>query len=238
MTTLGKSLMRTPVLVLGVCVGLSSCARAQTRIVEMPRVDQELSGNRGVIQGQVPSASAAAPKTRQVIMTDVELMTGKEMSRGWKRSWKPVKGQVSANGRYVAPENAPAAAAQGTSPKIIAETTEPISQTYARTPVTLQAPAYQPPAVEEAESDLPAIQPVAPAADEAAPAKTYTVQKGDTLEKIAQKFYGSSRRWPKIYKANKDTLKNPNRLHVGQTLTIPTLASEPTQRASASDTIK
>jgi nucleoid-associated protein YgaU len=50
----------------------------------------------------------------------------------------------------------------------------------------------------------------------------YTVQKGDTLQKISQKFYGTTKKWMKLYDANKDVLKSPNRVIPGQVLNIPT----------------
>lgn len=49
----------------------------------------------------------------------------------------------------------------------------------------------------------------------------YTVQKGDTLQKISHKFYGTTKRWNKIYEANKDVLKSPNKIYPGQTINIP-----------------
>jgi nucleoid-associated protein YgaU len=49
----------------------------------------------------------------------------------------------------------------------------------------------------------------------------YTVKKGDTLEKIAQRYYGTSRAWKRILEANKGTLKSPDKIYVGQVLTIP-----------------
>ncbi|GEM_PF-7107288 len=51
--------------------------------------------------------------------------------------------------------------------------------------------------------------------------KTYTVVKGDSLWKIAEKFYGTPLKWPLIYKANKNEIKNPNRIYPGQKLIIP-----------------
>lgn len=59
-------------------------------------------------------------------------------------------------------------------------------------------------------------------ANTAKTAKTvyYTVQAGDTLSKIAKRFYGRSEDWRKIYAANKDIIKNPNLIRVGQVLTI------------------
>ena len=49
----------------------------------------------------------------------------------------------------------------------------------------------------------------------------YTVAKGDTLWGIAQKTLGSGAKWSEIYEANKDTVKDPNMIYVGQKLTIP-----------------
>lgn len=49
---------------------------------------------------------------------------------------------------------------------------------------------------------------------------TYTVVKGDTLWKIAKKFYGDGSFWQKIYEDNKSVISNPNRIYAGQVLTI------------------
>ncbi|MDD5130610.1 MAG: LysM peptidoglycan-binding domain-containing protein [Candidatus Omnitrophica bacterium] len=49
----------------------------------------------------------------------------------------------------------------------------------------------------------------------------YTVAKNDTLQKISKKFYGTTKKWMKIYEANKDTLRGPDKLYPGQTLNIP-----------------
>ena len=57
----------------------------------------------------------------------------------------------------------------------------------------------------------------------AAPAagQTYTVVGGDTLSKIAKKFYGNANAWNTIFQANKDQIKNPDMIHPGQVLKIP-----------------
>ncbi|MBA3633811.1 MAG: LysM peptidoglycan-binding domain-containing protein [Acidobacteria bacterium] len=47
---------------------------------------------------------------------------------------------------------------------------------------------------------------------------TYTVQSGDTLSKIGQR-YGVG--WQKIYEANRDKLDDPDKIQPGQELTIP-----------------
>jgi len=69
--------------------------------------------------------------------------------------------------------------------------------------------------------------PAAPAA--AAPAgnsgtsagRTYTVQPGDTLSKIAKDYLGSSNAYMKIFEANKDQLSDPDKIKPGQVLQIP-----------------
>lgn len=49
----------------------------------------------------------------------------------------------------------------------------------------------------------------------------YTVAKNDTLQKISKKLYGTTKKWTKIYEANKDILSAPNKLYPGQILKIP-----------------
>ncbi len=51
--------------------------------------------------------------------------------------------------------------------------------------------------------------------------QTYVVQPGDTLSKIAQKYYGDPSLYNQIFEANKDVLKDPNKIFPGQKLKIP-----------------
>lgn len=51
--------------------------------------------------------------------------------------------------------------------------------------------------------------------------QSYVVRPGDTLASISRKFYHSSKRWKEILDANKKSIDNPEKLRVGQTLTIP-----------------
>ena len=51
--------------------------------------------------------------------------------------------------------------------------------------------------------------------------RIYTVQSGDTLSAISKQFYGDSRQYMKIFDANKDKLKDPNKIQPGQELIIP-----------------
>jgi len=54
-----------------------------------------------------------------------------------------------------------------------------------------------------------------------APERTYTVQKGDSLWKIAKQFYGKGSDWTRIHEANKDQITNPDLIQPGWTLRIP-----------------
>jgi len=49
----------------------------------------------------------------------------------------------------------------------------------------------------------------------------HEVKKGETLWKIAEQYYGDGNLYPKIFEANRDTLKDPNRINIGQKLRIP-----------------
>ena len=49
----------------------------------------------------------------------------------------------------------------------------------------------------------------------------HEVVKGDTLSKIAEKYYGDANLYPQIFEANKDILTNPNLIKIGQKLRIP-----------------
>lgn len=51
--------------------------------------------------------------------------------------------------------------------------------------------------------------------------KTYVVAKGDSLSKIAKREYGDANKWRVIFEANKDIIKNPDMIHPGQELKIP-----------------
>lgn len=102
----------------------------------------------------------------------------------------------------VAPTTAPAASKPGTTMKSAPEGfDDPIPSTKARA----------------------TKRPTKPVAGHAASphAKTYTVQRGDTLQKISQKMYGTTKSWQRIFDANKSKLKKPDMVVVGMVLQIP-----------------
>ena len=51
----------------------------------------------------------------------------------------------------------------------------------------------------------------------------YVVKSGDSLSKIAKQQYGDANAWKQIFEANKDILKDPDKIFPGQKLKIPPL---------------
>ena len=49
----------------------------------------------------------------------------------------------------------------------------------------------------------------------------YKVKAGDTLSDLAEWFYGSALKWPRIYQANRKVIVNPDYIYIGQKITIP-----------------
>ena len=101
---------------------------------------------------------------------------------------------VSEDGRTpnVASLNGPALRASGVLPALAAGETE--------TPVTSSEPT---------ESSEPQT------------GSTYTVQPGDCLWSISQRFYGTGTRWNVIYEANKSIIQKPSFIQIWQILEIP-----------------
>jgi nucleoid-associated protein YgaU len=61
----------------------------------------------------------------------------------------------------------------------------------------------------------------APATPPADLQRSYTVVSGDSLSKIAKREYGDANKWHAIFEANRDKLKDPDRIYPGQVLTLP-----------------
>lgn len=75
--------------------------------------------------------------------------------------------------------------------------------------------------VESGSSSTAASPAGTPAAKGSDAARTYVVQSGDSLSKIAKRFYGDASAWKRIFEANKDVVKNPDLIQPGWKLRIP-----------------
>jgi NitT/TauT family transport system substrate-binding protein len=85
------------------------------------------------------------------------------------------------------------------------------------------APIPQETAVQNNLKARPAREEARSASVPAAKSGQYTVETGDTLSYLALKYYGDQYKWEKIYEANKQAMKNPHSLYVGQKIIIPFL---------------
>jgi nucleoid-associated protein YgaU len=54
----------------------------------------------------------------------------------------------------------------------------------------------------------------------------YTIEEGDTLWNIAEKFYGDGNKYKHIVNANLEVIKNEDLIYPGQTIRIPDLRGE------------
>ena len=52
----------------------------------------------------------------------------------------------------------------------------------------------------------------------------YTIKKGDSLSKIAKVYYGNAMKYPVIFEANREVIKDPDLIYPGQVLRIPKIA--------------
>jgi len=139
------------------------------------RVDQDLTGNRGYIQGQAPYEEATERKTtRTTQIVEIELHPPIK----FEKARRAVSGEE-------AEETTGEKAAEGNKGYITQSITPEVAE----------------PGAENVEK--------------------YIVKKGDTLQKISQQFYSTTKKWNKIFEANKEKLKAPNKIYPGQVIDVP-----------------
>ncbi len=191
-----------------ICIYLVGCSGwiVRTSSSRQERVDQKVSGNRGFIFGQ-PTAPPKEPtfKDRKVFRFEIEMpnlrrkeKTESEVKKEEKQrpARKGKDQEVWGNRGYLVGGSGKKEIAAEPEEKatVVSKIKERISQIYKRERKPLT------------------------------PKKTYVAKKGDTLQKISRKFYGTTKKWPLLYKANKDRLKSPDKIYPGQVLLIPEAA--------------
>lgn len=131
MKRLGSMVVSTVVL------SLSGCARITSQVVEKPRVDQELQGNQGYLQGTAP-APATHKTTRRMVQTDIELPTLEELNP-WRKPKSTPESAASSKALALPSEPMPMESRPWREPM---EMEEPISATLPTRPMELEeAPA-------------------------------------------------------------------------------------------------
>lgn len=183
--------------VLGLGILFAGCAatkdvKFQAYIEDKPRVDQEIQGNFGYLMG-TPKAQALKKPTRQVIVMEFT----KESKQGEDVESTGASSTLNATSQVEPRSSSKNEPASDTSPKIVIPDmgTVPVS------------PAVGKEDVSKVPAEVTYVD--------------YKVEKDDTLQKIAKKFYDNYGKWIKIYNANKEILKNPDHLKPGMMLKIP-----------------
>lgn len=70
-------------------------------------------------------------------------------------------------------------------------------------------------------SEVRAEELIAPPLEKAITVKYYEIEKGDSLWKIADKFYGNGSKYKKILAENLEVIKDPDLIYPGQKIRIP-----------------
>lgn len=85
-------------------------------------------------------------------------------------------------------------------------------------------------APQDKDDDMPDFSDVQSGASSTAPAaevhETYEIKPGDSLSKIAKRVYGDAREWKRIFEANTDVIKDPDKIFPGQKIKIPAKETE------------
>lgn len=190
---------------------VSGCV-VRSYTTERDRVDQEIHGNRGFIMG-TPSAveePANVRKTRKIYNVEVEVPSLYRPSKEKKTGNKDK--ELYGNRGYLEGSMAPE--------KEVYVTKGGERQiTSTRLSGGMMDSTKMPQVVY---SDSPGYAGSEPMASDIGSEKQYyVVQNGDTLQKISEKFFGTTKKWKRIYNANKHVLKSPDRIRPGQKLVIP-----------------
>lgn len=70
-------------------------------------------------------------------------------------------------------------------------------------------------------SSAPAEPVAVESALEQANVEYYIIQKGDSLSKIAKKYYGNANDYPRLFEANREVIEDPDLIYPGQKIRIP-----------------
>ena len=74
---------------------------------------------------------------------------------------------------------------------------------------------------EQKAADFSGVTASVDSTEEIVGATSYTIEKGDTLSKIAKEQLGNSNAWKQIFEANRDVIDDPDRIFPGQVIKLP-----------------
>jgi nucleoid-associated protein YgaU len=209
-------------LVVGIAamVSLSGCL-VSYRDYRSDRTDLDINGNKGCLKGscekQERTPAYDLPNKRLTNVLEIELGNHKDRAAAPKET-ETVKSFDE--------EKSPVRQTKRATVTQVEETVDPTDEAYAN---DLQAAKAT--RLAQVSNTLKADEGIA-VKPETATVKTdaaacvgdiaeHTVEAGETLQKISQKYYGTTRYYPAIFETNKDILKTIDSVRAGQKLKIP-----------------
>ncbi len=185
------------VLCLTITVSACRTMQARTYVEDKERVDQEIDGNAGFLEGTPKSEDRSnLKKTRKVYVLEVIKTPPEDVEHSGVSSQKN-RTETSHSSEFNQPSKVLNHKSISTSSHSSSAKEQPLNNPTPAVPATVSS-----------EITLPT---------------QYEVQDNDTLQTISKKFYNSYSKWPKIYEANKDKISDPNRIRKGLMLTIPAI---------------
>lgn len=208
-----KRIILFSILICFMTSSITGCVkRVSVKTIEKQRIDQNTSsGNQGYLLGEKPPVEETKEKqtTRKIYQVTFEVPPYAE----WKnfRNEKTVDKELWGNRGYI----------YGGPQAISTSYEDEKEQESDEKEIVLPDEGYE--EDEEAVSERTIVQDYEDEEEDEEQVKfiTYKVKKGDTLQKISKKVYGTTKKWQKIYNFNKGTLKNPNKIYPGQKILIP-----------------
>ena len=182
---------------------------AKTYVMTKDRVGLDQgSGNGGCIMGKCAPQPAPTKTTRKIYVL--------EITKPVPESEVKKIEEVAVNAIADTSDTSATPAAEPTASAPAADNSQPAATPGVNVPVVGELPGSTTGSEEAETTSVPSAS-----SSEVVAGGTYTVQKDDTLQKISKKVYGTYSKWYRIYKANKNKIKNPNFVKPGTVLTIP-----------------
>lgn len=76
--------------------------------------------------------------------------------------------------------------------------------------------------VEKVEDDNLKVKPAAAPTSTPEPSfMFYTIESGDSLSKIAKRYYGDANKWNALFEANREVIEDPDLIYPGQQIRVP-----------------
>ncbi|VAX35189.1 hypothetical protein MNBD_UNCLBAC01-1995 [hydrothermal vent metagenome] len=163
-------------------------------IEDRPRIDQEKYGNAGYLMG-APKEQAPGKETREVFV--IEVIDKENIPTGLTKAERAYQ------------KNIP--------PELLKKREKSVKKVK----VVSQEPDFQLPSFDDVVVEKRSKTKVQKKSFVATSFVEYTVEKGDTLQKISKKFYDSFSKWPRIYDANREKIDTPDSIKPGIVIKVP-----------------